>query len=75
MNESDKEQRELYRELFLDVKRYAIINNCLDLLEEIINKEMENQDRDYQEHIQRESRWKKQYNLMRNVDSVSTMKF
>ena len=25
---------------------------------------MENQDRDYQEHIQRESRWKKQYNLM-----------
>ena len=36
---------------------------------------MENQDRDYQEHIQRESRWKKQYNLMRNVDSVSTMKF
>ena len=36
---------------------------------------MENQDRDYQEHIQRELRWKKQYNLMRNVDSVSTMKF
>ena len=36
---------------------------------------MENQDRDYQEHIQRESRWKKQYNLMRNVDNVSTMKF
>ena len=36
---------------------------------------MENQDRDYQEHIQRESRWKKQYNLMRNADSVSTMKF
>ena len=36
---------------------------------------MENQDRDYQEYIQRESRWKKQYNLMRNVDSVSTMKF
>ena len=36
---------------------------------------MENQDRDYQEHIQRESRWKKQYNLMRNVDSVFTMKF
>ena len=36
---------------------------------------MENQDRDYQEHIERESRWKKQYNLMRNVDSVSTMKF
>ena len=36
---------------------------------------MENQDRDYQEHIQRESRWKKQYNLMQNVDSVSTMKF
>lgn len=36
---------------------------------------MENQDKDYQEHIQRESRWKKQYNLMQNVDSVSTMKF
>ena len=36
---------------------------------------MENQDRDYQEHIQRELRWKKQYNLMWNVDSVSTMKF
>ena len=36
---------------------------------------MENQDRDYQEHIQRESRWKKQYNLMQNVDNVSTMKF
>ena len=36
---------------------------------------MENQDRDYQKHIQRESRWKKQYNLMRNVDNVSTMKF
>ena len=36
---------------------------------------MENQDRDYQEHIQRESRWKKQYNLMRNVDNVFTMKF
>ena len=36
---------------------------------------MDNQDRVYQEHIQRESRWKKQYNLMRNVDSVSTMKF
>ena len=36
---------------------------------------MENQDRDYQEHIQRESRWKKQYNLMRNVDNVSIMKF
>ena len=36
---------------------------------------MENQDRDYQEYIQRESRWKKQYNLMQNVDSVSTMKF
>ena len=36
---------------------------------------MENQDRDYQEHIQRESRWKKQYNLMRNADNVSTMKF
>ena len=36
---------------------------------------MDNQDRDYQEHIQRESRWKKQYNLMQNVDSVSTMKF
>lgn len=36
---------------------------------------MENQDRDYQEHIQRESRWKKQYNLMQNVDSVFTMKF
>ncbi len=25
---------------------------------------MEKQDRDYQEHIQKESRWKKQYNLM-----------
>ena len=36
---------------------------------------MENQDRNYQEHIQREARWKKQYNLMQNVDSVSTMKF
>ena len=36
---------------------------------------MENQDKDYQEHIQRESRWKKQYNLMRNVDNVSTMRF
>ena len=36
---------------------------------------MENQDRDYQDHIQRESRWKKQYNLMQNVDNVSTMKF
>ena len=36
---------------------------------------IENQDRDYQEHIQRESRWKKQYNLMQNVDNVSTMKF
>lgn len=36
---------------------------------------MENQDRDYQEHIQRESRWKKQYNLMQNVASVSTIKF
>ena len=36
---------------------------------------MENQDRDYQEHIQRESRWKKQYNSMQNVGSVSTMKF
>ena len=36
---------------------------------------MENQDRDYQEHIQRESRWKKQYNLMQNADNVSTMKF
>ena len=36
---------------------------------------MDNQDRDYQEHIQRESRWKKQYNLMQNVDNVSTMKF
>ena len=36
---------------------------------------MDNQDRDYQEHIQMESRWKKQYNLMRNVDSVFTMKF
>ena len=36
---------------------------------------MENQDRDYQEHIQRELRWKKQYNLMQNVDNVSTMKF
>ena len=36
---------------------------------------MENQDRDYQEHIQRESRWKKQYNLMQNTDNVSTMKF
>lgn len=56
MKVSDKEQQELYRELFLDVKRYAIINNCLDILKEVINKEMENQDRDYQEHIQRESR-------------------
>ena len=36
---------------------------------------MDNQDRDYQEHIQRESRWKKQYNLMRNADNVFTMKF
>ena len=36
---------------------------------------MENQDRDYQEYIQRESRWKKQYNLMQNVGNVSTMKF
>ena len=36
---------------------------------------IDNQDRDYQEHIQRESRWKKQYNLMQNVDSVSTMKY
>ena len=36
---------------------------------------MENQDRDYQEHIQRELRWKKQYNLMQNADNVSTMKF
>ena len=36
---------------------------------------MENQDRDYQEYIQRESRWKKQYNLMQKVDNVSTMKF
>ena len=36
---------------------------------------MDNQDRAYQEHIQRESRWKKQYNLMQNVDNVSTMKF
>ena len=36
---------------------------------------MEKQDRDYQEHIQRELRWKKQYNLMRNVGNVSTMKF
>ena len=36
---------------------------------------IDNQDRDYQEHIQMESRWKKQYNLMRNVDSVFTMKF
>ena len=36
---------------------------------------MENQDRDYQEHIQREERWKKQYNLMQNADNVSTMKF
>ena len=36
---------------------------------------MENQDRDYQEYIQRESRWKKQYNLMQNADNVSTMKF
>ena len=36
---------------------------------------MENQDRDYQEYIRRESRWKKQYNLMRNVDNASTMKF
>ena len=35
----------------------------------------EKQDRVYQEHIQRESRWKKQYNLMRNADNVSTMKF
>ena len=59
MKVSDKEQQELYRELFLDVKRYAIINNCLDILKEIINNEnneMENQDRVYQEHIQRESR-------------------
>ena len=36
---------------------------------------MENQDRNYQEHIQREARWKKQYNLMRNVDNVFIMKF
>ena len=37
---------------------------------------MENQDRDYQEHIERESvRWKKQYNLMQNVGNVSTMRF
>ena len=36
---------------------------------------MENQDRDYQEHIQRESKWKNQYNLTQNVDNVSTMKF
>ena len=36
---------------------------------------MENQDRDYQEYIQRESRWKKQYNLMQNVDNVCTMRF
>ncbi len=36
---------------------------------------MDNQDRVYQEHIQRESRWKKQYNLMQNVGNVSTMKF
>ena len=36
---------------------------------------MEGQDRDYQEYIQRESRWKKQYNFMRNADNVSTMKF
>ena len=36
---------------------------------------MDNQDRDYQEYIQRESRWKKQYNLMQNADNVSTMKF
>ncbi len=46
MKVSDKEQQELYRELFLDVKRYAIINNCLDILKEVINKEIENQDRD-----------------------------
>ena len=32
-------------------------------------------ERNYQEYIQREARWKKQYNLMRNVDSASTMKF
>ncbi len=55
MKVSDKEQQELYRELFLDVKRYAIINNCLDILKEVINKEIENQDRDYQEHIKREN--------------------
>ena len=36
---------------------------------------MDNQDRDYQEHIQRESRWKKQYNLMQNVDNVFTIKY
>ena len=36
---------------------------------------MENQDRDYQEHIQRESRWKKQYSLMQSADSAFTMKF
>ena len=36
---------------------------------------IDNQDRNYQEHIQRESRWKKQYNLMQNVGNVSTMKF
>ena len=37
---------------------------------------IDNQDRDYQEYIQKESlRWKKQYNLMQNVGNVSTMKF
>ena len=36
---------------------------------------IDNQDRVYQEYIQRELRWKKQYNLMQNVASVSTMKF
>lgn len=36
---------------------------------------MENQDRDYQEYIERESRWKKQYSLMQNVGSVCTLKY
>ena len=31
---------------------------------------MENQDKDYQEHIQRETRWKSKYNLMQNVGNV-----
>ena len=35
----------------------------------------DNQDRDYQEYIQRESRWKKQYNLMQNVGNVSITRF